>query len=304
MVKKVLINRQPRVGPWGGGNLFISEFYRLASSHGVQLVGDLEMNPDVVFVFHPDRGDEDEQVSFSDAIQYRSKNPYTKMIIRVNECDARKNTTGVDEVWKEMISESDHVVFVSEWIRFHFETKYGRTKNPNEVLVNGVNRKRFVRQEKLSRTNGKINIVCAHWSNHPRKGQDTYEFLDYFVSQHPEFTFTYIGRTAAYLPNSNVLPAMAPHLLATELTKYDLCVNGSYSDPGPNAVIESISAGLPTFVRADGGGGAEFAGPCHTYKSTHELEKMLVSKNYEPNADYFHEWDVVMKRVFERIKSL
>jgi glycosyltransferase involved in cell wall biosynthesis len=225
-------------------------------------------------------------------------NKRSKIVVRVNECDARKGTKGVDDIWKKMIATADHTFFVSNWMKSYFSSEHG------EVLINGIDRTRFEKLPKMSTTNGKINIVCAHWSDNALKGQDTYEFLDSFVSQNPDFTFTYIGRTKADLKHSIILPPMNPEQLAKELTRYDVCVNGTYWDPGPNAVMEAIAAGLPTYVRREGGGAAEFAGHEHVYNSVEELKSILLTRDYQPNIDRFDTWEVVMRRVFEKLKAL
>lgn len=297
---KVLINRKPRTGPWGGGNHFVNAFYEHAKENGIELVEDLSKSPDAIFLFHP--SSEDGGISVLDARAYREKNPHVKIWLRVNECDARKGTHAVDELWLMMGDFVDRTFFVSNWMMTYFEQR-GWKCPFKEVIVNGVDRNRFERKEKLSLTNGKINLVCAHWSDNAMKGQQTYEFLDYFVSKNPGYTFTFIGRTKAQLKNSTVIQPLDPKKLAIELSRYDVCINGSMNDPGPNAVIESIAAGLPTYVTRLGGGGIDFAGEDHVFDSFEHLEKILLSKQFQPNVDRFEDWSTVMKTVFERIKN-
>lgn len=301
---RALINRRPREGPWGGGSHFVRAFYEHAVENNVEIVEHLSMSPNVILVFHPDS--EDGGLSFHDAFEYVRQNPTTKMVVRVNECDARKATAGVDWTWSRMIYRADLVVYVSEWMKRYFEDRLQLPPARSMVLENGVNPGSFDEKEdqKISARNGKINIVCAHWSDNAMKGQDTYEFLDDFVRRNPEFTFTFIGRTKANLQNSRLIPPMHPNELMAELQKYDVCVNGSRWDPGPNAVIESISAGLPTYVHADGGGGVDFAGIEHTFANDKELEAILLSKNFSMNRKQFEPWKLVMKNLFDEIKNL
>lgn len=298
-MKKVLINRRPRKGPWGGGVHFVNAFYERAKDNDVQIVESLSESPDVIFVFHP--FSEDGTISFNDAAQYKIRNPSTKILLRVNECDARKGTDAVDSIWITMSHHVDHSIFVSEWMMSYFYQR-GWACNSNEVIWNGIDRVRFVKNEKLN--NGKTNIVCAHWSDNERKGQQVYEFLDDFVGRNSEYTFTFIGRTRAKLKNSTLKGPFSPEDLAKELTRYDVCINGSVYDPGPNAVIESIVAGLPTYVTIHGGGGVDFAGLDHTFETAEDIEKLLLSKQFVQNQDRFEDWSAVMKRIFERIKLL
>ncbi len=298
---KVLINRKPVEGPWGGGAHFVRAFHDCAKGNDIQLVEGLSDQPRVIFVFHPQS--ENGSISYVDALEHRREHPDVRIIVRVNECDARKGTTGVDDRWLHMIQNSDHAFYVSKWMEAYFEPRIQHVQK-SSVVVNGVDRSLFKNQKKISSITGKTNIVCAHWSDNSYKGQDVYEFLDNFVARHAEFTFTFIGRTKAELKHSILVNALEPSKLAAELTRYDVCVNGSRFDPGPNAVIESIAAQLPTYVHADGGGGVEFAGPNHAFKNTDELETILLSRNYSMNPDIFRDWGHVMQNVFDRIRSL
>ena len=87
------------------------------------------------------------------------------------------------------------------------------------------------------------------------------------------------------------------------LSKFDIYISGSRSDPGPNHVIESISCGLPTFVHYDGGGSVEFAGESFTYKSIDDLLKSFDSKSIEKmNSNTFETWGSCIERYFDVIK--
>lgn len=297
---KVLINRLPKTGPWGGGANFVNSFYKHSQKNGISIVQNLSENPDVIFVFHP--LSEDGSISFEDALKHKTQNLHSKIVIRVNECDARKNTVGVDDIWREMSSHSSYSFFVSDWLKKYFEMGW---RCPfNEVLINGVEKTRFEKREKISATNKKTNIVCAHWSDHKLKGQDLYEYLDDFVSKNDKFTFTYIGRTKAKLPNSTVLGALHPDELVKKLSEYDVCVNGTFWDPGPNSVIESIMAGLPTYVHNQSGGAIELAGSDHVFRNISELDKILLERNFKKNNEFFLSWEEVIKLFCDRIKKL
>ena len=299
-MSSILINRAPiRNKPWGGGAQFVNAFYDNAKQNGFSVVNRLSDKPDYLFLFHPDP---DELRIGIDEIYRHSKLHGTKVISRVNECDARKGTVGVDKLWLDIGSISNHSIFVSDWMRSYYEELDWNSKSSN-VIWNGVSKERFVQLKKLSDENKKINIVCAHWSDNEKKGQKVYEFLDDFVSKNDDFTFTFIGRTKANLPNSSLVPPLSPEDLAVELTRYDICVNGTVADPGPNAVIESITAGLPTYVHSSGGGACEFAGADHLFTTSKELETLLLKRQFENNLTHFDEWDIVMQKVFATIKD-
>lgn len=277
---RAYINRSPVQGPWGGGNLWVSAAHNMLPSFGLQPVG-LESEPDIIFI--AGLGAEGSHVSAVDAIRYKTfrlhhgKN--VKIVLRVNENDARKGTRGVDSAIKEISSHIDHVVFVSEWLRDYFDAKSWKT--PSSVIYNGVDYETFFPGDKLG--NQKTNIVTHHWSDNVMKGFDVYDAIDAWLSSNPEFTFTYIGRDRGTFKNSRVIKPLFGKQLGAELSKYDVYVSGSRFDPGPNHIIESLACGLPTYVHIDGGGCVEFAGSSHAYKSAGDLLNIIAAKNYSMN---------------------
>lgn len=277
---KAHINRSPVQGPWGGGNLWVSAAHSMLPGYGVQPVG-LESEPDVIFI--AGLGAEGNHISAIDAIKYKEFSAHhgrsIKIVLRVNENDARKGTKGVDAAIKEISRHVDHVVFVSDWLRNYFGAESWKT--PSSVIYNGVDREIFSSGEKLQ--NHKINIVTHHWSDNAMKGFDIYDAVDGWISSNPGFTFTYIGRDRGTFKNSRTIKPLFGKQLGTELSKYDVYVSGSRFDPGPNHIIESIACGIPTYVHVDGGGCVEFAGSDHTFKTVDELLNIVLSKNYSMN---------------------
>jgi glycosyltransferase involved in cell wall biosynthesis len=227
--------------------------------------------------------------------------PDSKIVIRVNECDARKGTKGVDDAWINASRFVDGAIFVSDWLRDYFLERGWHCKN-NVVIYNGVNKEIFKPSEKLN--DGKIHIVSAHWSDNPLKGQDVTEWLDDFVGKHPEYAFTFVGRTKAKLTNGSVVGPLSGKKLGEELAKHHVCVNGSRFDPGPNSVIEPIACGLPTYVHKDGGGGVEFAGKSHVFNDVFSLEKLLLTNQFQQNLTSFDDWEIVVKRYVDFVVNL
>jgi len=271
---KLLINRKPIEGPWGGGNLFVKAFHEQMKNFGHEIVDNLNDKPDIVFVQDPRPASN--QINMDSIINYKAENPKSKIIHRVNECDARKGTTGMDEFLRECSKYTDHTVFVSNWMKsYHLEK--GWVCKSNSVLYNGVNLEDFSPQKKIS--NGKTNIVTHHWSDNPLKGADVYKFLDEFVGKNPDFTFTYIGRTKQKFKNSEVIKPLSGKSLGDCLVRYDVYVSGSRYDPGPNHIIESLACHLPTFSFVEGGGACEFTGKTHVFNDVDTLVYFL--RNYQ-----------------------
>lgn len=136
------------------------------------------------------------------------------------------------------------------------------------------------------------------------KGQDYVDWLDDFVGKNTDFTYTFIGRTQSKLKNSKHIPPLNENLLAQELGKYDVCINASRFDPGPNSVIESISCKVPTYVHSNGGGAVEFAGKDHVFSTYDELEQILLKKQFNMNDTKFTSWLECSNQFVELFKTL
>ncbi len=286
------INRSSVHGPYGGGAQFINAFHKYAPRPGIELVDNSQTftaKPDVILLAGLDNQGPS-QISVEQAIMYKMyMNPDCKLILRVNENDARKGTNNVDKLLTTLSWHVDATVFVSNWLQDYFKRRGWRCAN-NTVIYNGVDASIFKPQPKLN--NGKLNIVTHHWSDNRMKGADIYEELDKFVGEHPDkFTFTYIGRHKCDFKHTNVVKPLYGEQLGKQLGQYDVYVSASRHDPGPNHITESISCNIPTYVHYEGGGCVEFAGEDHSYDDWDELKQLLLSKNdIKQNTSQFKSW--------------
>lgn len=296
---KILINRKPVDGPWGGGNLFVRAFCESATKAGHEAVFRFEDDIDVIFVQDPRYSDLG--ISINEIAQYKQSNPNVKLIHRVNECDARKNTNDVDLMLRQTSSVTDTTVFVSHWMKDYHLDK-GWLCEDVAVVYNGVDREHFQKRDKIQ--NGKINIVAHHWSDNRMKGADVYEFLDALVAEDERFTFTYIGRTSSELKHSNVMKPLSGLDLGKELSRYDVYVSGSRFDPGPNHILESLACEIPTIVHADGGGAVEFAGCNFSFQNSEELISLLASTPDISNVVMPSSWEESVGRYLALIERM
>jgi glycosyltransferase involved in cell wall biosynthesis len=309
---KVYINRKPIIGPYGGGNMFLQAFYRYAKQNGFQIIEtnkyrNFDERPDMIFVMSPHADGQD--LSLEEILcQYQQKEQEKiKLVLRVNECDARKATQGVDKLWHGISSDVDGTIWVSNWLKNYFWKSVGWQCRDykflrNTIIVNGVDKTIFKPNKKFD--NGKINIVCHHWSDNEMKGSDYIKWLDDYTGKNSDrYTYTFIGRTKVNLDNSRHIPPLFGKQLGDELGKYDVCVNASRFDPGPNSTIEAISCGLPTYVHIAGGGSVEFAGSDHIFSDENELEQIL-NNPLQFNQTSFLSWELVMKQIFDYMKEL
>lgn len=293
-MKKILLNRKPINGPWGGGNLFVKAIVENAKDFGYQVVYQFEDNLDAILLIDP-RYDE-LRISANEIFAYKKKNPNVRIVHRVNECDARKGTNEMDQMLRECSKFTDATVFVSNWMKEYFKGSW-YTKEQH-VVYNGVNSDFFHKEDVISE---KIKLVTHHWSNNPMKGFDVYDKLDSWIKDNDRYEFTYIGRDRKTFKNSKTIGPFFGEELGKQLRKHDIYISASRFDPGPNHIIEALACGIPTFVHADGGGAVEFAGPDAIYKDFDELILKIKSNNLPKQEVWNISWKDCASQFFEII---
>jgi len=117
---KISIGSRLVDGPWGGGNLFVRNLTRILNQNGHEVVYNLEHNDiDGILLTDP-RGRQESLSSFNhmDIERYIDLvNPNAIVVQRINECDERKGTKGINNLYLEASEIANKVVFVSEWLR-------------------------------------------------------------------------------------------------------------------------------------------------------------------------------------------
>lgn len=310
-MKKVLVNRLPVEGPWGGGNLFVRSFYEEAASHGFKVVNyfDVKNKPDAIFMMSPCAGNV--PFSYLDIERINSFFPHIPIICRVNDCDARKKTSDIDKLWKMLIQRCSMTIFVSNWMLQYYELMFPPAgsndplgKGRKTVVYNGVDSDVFSpKKKKQQKESNSIRIVAHHWSDNRMKGMADYEAIDAFVREHTGFEFTYIGRGANHLKNTRVVEPLFGYALGDELANHDVYYSGSMFDPGPNHILEALASGLPTYVTYKGGGSVEFAGVDHTVNSVNDFLAIVKERSFIKNENCLTipTWKTCMSKVFDSI---
>ena len=299
---KIYINRKPIEGPWGGGNNFVKAMYEYLPDFGFEIIDRSDLHKhinDIDFIFlQSPFPDQVSKFSINEAISVKNINPKVKIILRVNDCDARKGTNDVDNIWIESSKFVDKTIFVSNWMKEYFLEKGWKCRE-NFVVINGVNLDHFKPREKIN--NGKINIVTHHWSNNRMKGFDLYEEIDRIVEKDERFTFTYIGRDLGTFRNTRIVSPLFGEELGVELSKYDVYISDSKFDPGPNHILESLACKIPTYVCKDGGGSVEFAGLDFTFANLEDLLQAILCKNKIKNNSFVvYNW----KKCIEKLSKI
>lgn len=308
---KIAINRKPVSGPWGGGNLFVRAFWELAKKRGHSVVYQLERDVDAVFIMDPRPNNETFDYNTIAGLHSTGRWPRNiKVIHRVNECDARKGTRGMDDLLVAMSRLSDVSVFVSNWMR-DYHTRSGRWGClQRHVVYNGVDHAHFHPTSRAQTE--QLSVVAHHWSDNPLKGFDVYDQLDDWVGRNPDFKFVYIGRHRGTFKNVEVVAPLHGKALGNELAKHDVYVSASRWDPGPNHIIEALASGLPTYVHTSGGGAVEFATlRAHelgrTYEDFDGLVKLLQGsqkRDIEYDSAWQHSWEDCVNQYIDIIEGM
>ena len=302
---KLYVNRE-YVGnrPWGGGAKFSDCVLNTFKDDTVRSIWEADTALIVGI------GGDGPHLSGDDIADYKRKyNTQLRIVLRVNDCDKRKNTKNVDKRIASVAQVADHVVFVSQWMKDYFTYdsphSFVHKIHPNAtVIVNGCDGNVFkadVHESVKLHNDGRIHAVYHSWSDNDLKGRDGIEFMRDFQRRHSDtHSFTFIGRTKVELPRATHVQPLSGRPLANVLALHDVYVFFSRFDPGPNACLEALSLGLPTYAHIDSGGGAEFVGQDHTFLNFDDLEKLLLLRQFKHNDTVVRSWEDVMKD-YERV---
>lgn len=317
MTMRVFINRLPIDAAWGGGNNWVIAFNDYAKEFGIEVIHDLRSaQPDAILVAGFDAGNSG--IDFFRAMNYCSASK-TKLIVRINENDARKGTTGVDNTMWSMINLSHGSVFVSHWLQSYYAQKFKTPPNSQcAIIFNGVNKNHFFDQKYKNITrNPKLRIVAHHWSNNYLKGFDVYEAIDQFCDQRDDVVFEYIGRHNNTFKgkNTRVIDPLHGLALGDALRggngdgshQRNIYISGTKFDPAPNHILEALATGFPTWVHKDGGGAVEFAGHDHVFEDIPTLLKMIEDGDprlFQPNNVRLIDWHESIGHYCEFIKKV
>jgi glycosyltransferase involved in cell wall biosynthesis len=98
----------------------------------------------------------------------------------------------------------------------------------------------------------RLRVIATGWSDNPRKGGDTLEWLAGQLDP-DRFELTFAGRTQASLERIRAVEPLDSTGLAELLRSQDVYLAASRDDPCSNALLEALACGLPAaFLRSGG----------------------------------------------------
>ena len=257
---KISIGADEVKGPFGGGNTFLINFKKYFSSLNHEIVNNLEDDDiDIILLFSPLPNSENSTYDHLEIYKYLiNKNHNAIVVQRINECDERKNTKGVNKLMIEASVFSDFTVFVSDWLK-NLYIRQGLQKDNNMVILGGSDSKIFNFDNKIFWDGeSKFKLVTHHWSSNWMKGFEVYKKLDNLLDNKlfsEKISFSYIGNIPKNFEFKNVelTPPLAGKELAQKLKEFDAYITGSINEPSGNHHVEGALCGLPILYLNSGG---------------------------------------------------
>tara|TARA_Y100000034_G_scaffold40406_2_gene49819 strand:+ start:1004 stop:1906 length:903 start_codon:yes stop_codon:yes gene_type:complete len=246
-MNKVFINRRPVTGPWGGGNKFVSGLHDYLKKHNYIVSGSLDDDVDIIFCFDPRPGPHG--LWYGDFLHHKRKFG-SRIIQRVGDI----GTHGKPDLTKlvsESINFSDFVIFPSAWAK----NMIMYDKDNCAIIENGPHSIFYNNRNTVSKPRS-ISLITHHWSTNPKKGFDTYKFIDEVT----DFNFTFIGRLPDKFSfkNSTYIPPQPPEEISKLLFHGGIYLTASLEEAGANHVLEAMAAGLPIVYHEKGGSIPEY----------------------------------------------
>lgn len=293
---KVAINYQVQDGPWGGGNRFVANLVNALQARGDRVTKSLDFDDiDIVLMIDPRR--RNPATTFGPGAIMRHlarRNPKAIAIHRINECDERKGTRGMNERLKRANYAADHTVFVAEWLRRDLAVWQDVPAKRSSVILNGADSQTFHPRGHVPWDGSEpVRLVTHHWGANRMKGFDIYERIDAMLAEphwRERIAFTYIGNlpNGFRFTNTHHIGPLDGDALADALRSSHVYVTASMFEPGSNHQNEGALCGLPILFRESGalpeyceGFGLSFVP--ETFEGT--LEQMLVE---------YREWQLRM----------
>ena len=274
----IAINYQPKDSPWGGGNQVAKLLvdYLLRQGHGVTFR--LTEDVDRIVLFKPEPYAKSsfhlfgrqapilvqeilryifkpfQQVKFlpTDVAGYVRAHPQTLVVHRINECDRRKGTQGVDLLLSEANEVAHRTVFISKWLM-----DYHNWSVPEQyVITNGCDHTVFFPSREWD---GKsvFRVVTHHWSPNWNKGFRAYQAVDEVIATGDleGVLLTVVGQWPqdCRWRSARLVKPLQGQELADELRRHHAYITASLWEPCGMHHVEAASCGLPIAYHRDGG---------------------------------------------------
>ncbi len=293
---KVSIGFKLQSGPWGGGNLFGKALHKYLQDRDVEVMFDLQDSDlDIILLTEPRPTSQSSAFTDKDILRYlRFQNPNALVVHRVNECDERKGTHGVNRTLMLANRCVDCTVFVSDWLRQTL-TKQGQFSECQRVILNGSDPEIFHADGYQPWDGqGPLRLVTHHWGASWLKGFDIYSKLDDLLATDTyrnKIDFTYIGNLpdGFEFKNATYIPPRSGVELADLIRQHHVYITASRNEPGSNHQNEGALCGLPLFYLEN----ASMPEYCHDFGLGFQIENF--EQKLDEMSESYAKWVVRMK---------
>ncbi len=307
---KISIGYKVIDGPWGGGNSFSIQLTEYLKENNIKVVNNLEdQDIDLILLTEPRRYNHAASFNHIDIYKYlKYTNSETIVVNRINECDERKNTKGLNNYLINVSDIADFTVFISDWLKNLFINSGFEDIN-NSVIRNGAN-KEFFNFDNKRLSAGKIKIVTHHWGRDINKGFNIYQKIDNLLQDESfkqKFEFTFIGNLPKdlNLKNTKIISPLYGRKLGEELRKHHIYITGSIFEPAGMHHIEGGMSGLP-ILYINSGGVTEY---CKNYGLEYSFDNLSIKleeivENYDIYVERLKKYEFTGERMNENYLSL
>jgi len=258
-INKISLGANIIEGPWGGGNNFFKNFHKYFEKKGIKVINHLaDEDIDLILLTDPRKSSISSSYTHKDIQLYKKYiNPNVFVIQRINECDQRKNTKGLNEFYINANKIADHTVFVSSWL-YDLYNQDGFDADFSIILGGGDSDLFKNIRNKSWNKKEKFKIVSHHWSNNAMKGHELYKQLDEIVSSSDlgnKIEVNFIGNFSnkENFKNINFFEPLSGAELVKKLNENNAYITGSLNEPSGNHHIEAAQCGLPILFKKSGG---------------------------------------------------
>ncbi|MBI5164214.1 MAG: hypothetical protein HY985_09975 [Magnetospirillum sp.] len=249
---KVALGHRLQDGPWGGGNRFAVALAEALRARGDTVVFDLSARDiDVVVLTDPRTRNPAAAFTAGAVLRKLLRDRRPVVVHRINECDERKGTRGMNRRLKLANYVADHTVFIGSWLK---PLDLWRGEGGSSVILNGGDTTIFHPRGQVAWSGtGPLKLVTHHWGGHALKGFDVYRRLDDLAGQ-GAVEFTYVGNLPAgvTLRHGRHVAPLSGEALADELRAHHAYVTASVNEPAGMHHIEGALCGLPLLFRNSG----------------------------------------------------
>lgn len=257
----------PKFGPWGGGAKTVNRLWEVLENRGHKVVPQLEDDIDVILCIDPRPNERGEW--YQTFLDYRDKNPKTKIVQRVGDVGTHSKPQ-LTELVKRTLGLSDYFIFTSKWAK-----EWIGFKGDNCIIINNAPMKVFYKNRNTETTLPEnVSVVTHHWSTNPKKGFDIYQKFENWCESN-NIDFHYVGQVPPGTMFKNYQEPMSSEDLSSVLPKHHIYLTASEQEAGANHVLEAAAAGLPIIYRNTGGSIVDY---CQSMGEVYSNFEELVEK--------------------------